>query len=66
MSTGVKYVRFEVLMVVSMKIVVFWIIVPCSLVDVYRCFRNYFLPLLPEKEECQDPAGSHISNQLLA
>jgi hypothetical protein len=33
-------VRFEVLMVASMKMAVFWVIVPCSLVEVYRRFRG--------------------------
>jgi hypothetical protein len=32
-------VGFEVLMVASMKMAVFWVVAPCSLVEVYQCFR---------------------------
>jgi hypothetical protein len=31
---------FEVLTVVSMKIAVFWVVTPCSLVEVYQRFRG--------------------------
>jgi hypothetical protein len=31
---------FEVLMVVSAKMTVFWVVVPCSLVEVYQRFRG--------------------------
>jgi hypothetical protein len=30
----------EVLMVVSMKMAVFWVVAPCSLVEVYKRFRG--------------------------
>jgi hypothetical protein len=40
MSTNVKYVRFEVLMVATMQMAVFWVVAPCSLVEVYQCFRG--------------------------
>jgi hypothetical protein len=33
-------VGFEVLTVVSMKMAVFWVVAPCSLVKVYQCFRG--------------------------
>jgi hypothetical protein len=33
-------VRFQVLMAVSMKMAVFWVVVPCSLVEVYQCFTG--------------------------
>jgi hypothetical protein len=33
-------VGFEVLMAVSTKMTVFWVVVPCSLVEVYRRFRG--------------------------
>jgi hypothetical protein len=33
-------VRFEVLTVANMKMAVFWVVVPCSLVDVYRRLRG--------------------------
>jgi hypothetical protein len=35
-----KSVRFEVLTAVSMKIAVFWVVAPCSLVEVYQRFRG--------------------------
>jgi hypothetical protein len=31
---------FEVLTAVSMKIAVFWVVAPCSLVEVYQRFRG--------------------------
>jgi hypothetical protein len=34
-----KTVRFEVLAAASMKMAVFWVVVPCSLVEVYQRFR---------------------------
>jgi hypothetical protein len=33
-------VRFQVLTTATMKMVVFWVIAPCSLVEVYRRFRG--------------------------
>jgi hypothetical protein len=33
-------VGFEVLTAVSMKIAVFWVVAPCSLVEVYQRFRG--------------------------
>jgi hypothetical protein len=27
-------------MVVGMKMTVFWVVAPCSLVEIYQCFRN--------------------------
>jgi hypothetical protein len=39
-ETIYQQVGFEVLTVVSMKMAVFWVIVPCSLVEVYQCFRG--------------------------
>jgi hypothetical protein len=35
-----QWVRFEVLTMASMKMDVFWLATPCSLVDVYRCCRG--------------------------
>jgi hypothetical protein len=35
-----KYVRFQVCTVVNMRITVFWDVVPCNLVEVYRHFRG--------------------------
>jgi hypothetical protein len=34
------YVRFQVLTAASMKMVVFWVVAPCSLVNLYRRFRG--------------------------
>jgi hypothetical protein len=34
------FVRFQVLTTSSMKMVVFWVVVPCSLVEVYRRFSG--------------------------
>jgi hypothetical protein len=36
----ISIVRFQVLTAASMKIAVFWVVVPCSLVEVYRRFRG--------------------------
>jgi hypothetical protein len=36
----VKHVGFQVLTAVSMKIAIFWVVAPCSLVEVYRRFRG--------------------------
>jgi hypothetical protein len=33
-------VRFQVLTVVNMKMAVFWVVAPCSLVEVYHHFRG--------------------------
>jgi hypothetical protein len=35
-----KKVGFEVFTAVSMKMAVFWVVAPCSLVEVYRRFRG--------------------------
>jgi hypothetical protein len=34
--------RFQVFMAVSVKMAVFWFVAPCSLVEVYWCFRGVF------------------------
>jgi hypothetical protein len=34
--------RSEVLTAVSMKMAVFWVAVPCSLVDIYQRFRGTY------------------------
>jgi hypothetical protein len=38
-TTG-KLVEFEVLTAVRMKMAVFWVVAPCSLVEVYQHFRG--------------------------
>jgi hypothetical protein len=39
-ESGTAIVGFEVLTAVSMKFAVFWVVAPCSLVEVYQCFRG--------------------------
>jgi hypothetical protein len=34
-------VRFEVLTAARIKMAVFWVVAPCSLVEVYRRFRGF-------------------------
>jgi hypothetical protein len=36
----ISSVGFEVLTAVSTKMAVFWVVAPCSLVEVYQCFRG--------------------------
>jgi hypothetical protein len=36
---AVSWVGFEVLTAVSTKMAVFWVVAPCSLVEVYRRFK---------------------------
>jgi hypothetical protein len=40
----ITVVRFEVLMAVSMKMTVFWVVALCRLVEVYRRFRGVYCP----------------------
>jgi hypothetical protein len=35
-----KWLRFQVLTAASMKMAIFWIVGPCSLVEVYRLFSG--------------------------
>jgi hypothetical protein len=39
-EAGRDEVGFEVLTTVSMKMAVFWVVAPCSLVEVYQRFRG--------------------------
>jgi hypothetical protein len=39
-NTIINKVRFKVLTVACMKMVFFWVVAPCSLVEVYRRFRG--------------------------
>jgi hypothetical protein len=41
-------VEFQVLMASSMIMAVFWIVAPCSWVEVHRCFRGAVGKLLPD------------------
>jgi hypothetical protein len=40
LRTSTNFVRFQVLTAASMKMVVFWVVAPCSLVEVYRNFKD--------------------------
>jgi hypothetical protein len=40
MTDRIDMVGFEVLTAVSMKMTVFWVVAPCSLVEVYQRFRG--------------------------
>jgi hypothetical protein len=42
LQNGGILVGFEVLMATSMKLAVFWVVVPCNLVEVYRRFSGSF------------------------
>jgi hypothetical protein len=67
-------VGFEVLTVVSMNMAVFWVVVPCSLVEVYQRFRGPVLITLMMKAartsetlvnfyqttQCYNPEDSHL------
>jgi hypothetical protein len=46
LDTQSKAVGFEVLTAVNMKIAVFWVVAPCSLVEVYQRFRGPYDCLL--------------------
>jgi hypothetical protein len=40
LSDWIRFVGFEVLTAVSTKMAVFWVVAPCSLVEVYHRFRG--------------------------
>jgi hypothetical protein len=49
MQNIIYHVGFEVLTAASMKMAVFWVVAPCSLVEAYQCFRGkVFFTLLHE------------------
>jgi hypothetical protein len=39
-KNNVNRVGFEVLTAVGTKMAVFWVVAPCSLVEIYQCFRG--------------------------
>jgi hypothetical protein len=51
-----QFVRFEVNIAVSMKMAVFWVVVPRSLADVYQCFRGACCR--HHEDDCHDDGGS--------
>jgi hypothetical protein len=50
------FVGFEVLTAVSTKMAVFWVVAPCSLVEVYQRFRGPFC--LQHQGDRPDEGGS--------
>jgi hypothetical protein len=51
------YVGFEVLTAVSMEIAVFWVVAPCSLVEVYQHFRG---PCCLHHQGDDSTLGAHL------
>jgi hypothetical protein len=51
-----NYVGYEVLAAVSTKMAVFWVVAPCSLVEVYQRFRR--ICCLHHQDECPDDEGN--------
>jgi hypothetical protein len=52
-------VRFHVLKAASIKMAVFWVVSPCSLVEIYRRFRHTcYLHLLGDEAHRPDDGGS--------
>jgi hypothetical protein len=43
--------RFQVLTAASMKMAVFWVVAPCSLVEVYRRFRDAYCFHQPRRQQ---------------
>jgi hypothetical protein len=43
LENSIQFVRFEVFMATSMKMAVFWDVVPCSLVDIDQRFRGAYI-----------------------
>jgi hypothetical protein len=57
----VWYLRFQVLTAASMKFRVFWDVLPCSEVDVDRCFRGkYCLHHLGDEAVCTSETSVNI------
>jgi hypothetical protein len=56
-----QVVGFEVLTAVNMKMTVFWVVVPCSLVEVYRRFRGAcYVHHHPDDYTRYNPEDSHL------
>jgi hypothetical protein len=56
-----KDARFQVLKAPSMKAAVFWVVAPCSLVDVYRRFRGA-CSLLQQGDRADDAGSTYLGN----
>jgi hypothetical protein len=35
-----NFMRFDILTTVTMKSTIFWAVMPCGLVEIYRCFEE--------------------------
>jgi hypothetical protein len=66
-------VRFEILMVVAVKIIVFWDVAPCSLIDVYQLLcsedgGSRFLynvgKYLYQTAWCHNPEGANLHSKI--
>jgi hypothetical protein len=55
------YVRFEVLMAASMKMAVFSVIAPCSLVEVYRFSKVLAASIAEDSHMQMDIVGIHTT-----
>jgi hypothetical protein len=53
-----EYVGFEVLTAIGTKMAVFWVVAPCSLVDIYQRFRG---PCCLHHQGDDNPEDSHLS-----
>jgi hypothetical protein len=43
-TANIKVIRFQALMVVSMKTTALWAVVPRNLMEVHKCFRGVYCP----------------------
>jgi hypothetical protein len=59
-------VRFEVLMVASIKMAIFWVVASCTLVEVYRHFRGASdaIPLMTEAASTSPNVGKLLPDYL--
>jgi hypothetical protein len=54
----IQFVRFQVLMATSMKTAVFWVVAPCSLVDIDQSFRGAYCLHHEGDHQGHDDGGS--------
>jgi hypothetical protein len=53
------FVRFQVLTAVGMKLAIFWVVAPCSLVEVYRRLRGAYC-LHYQGDRPDDEGSKHL------
>jgi hypothetical protein len=57
-------VGFEVFTAVSMEMAVFWVVAPCSLVELYQFFQRSLLPpssgRFAQTTRCYNPEDNHL------